>query len=102
ALRGRVSLIADGTRASQPRHSERRALWARLLVPLGKVARIRSRPARNMHPLVVTAQPRGDVRGIPDLAHLAIVDDVDAGLYLLLHAGSHGFGHAALEGLRIG
>ena len=36
------------------------------------------------------AQAVADVRGVADLAHLAVADDVDAGVDLVSHAVSHG------------
>src|SRR5262245_2067595 len=66
----------------------------------GKVGPVRARRHRRL--TVEAGEAMAHVGGIADLPLLAVVDDVDAGVELLLDDLADGAGHARLEGRRVG
>ena len=78
----------NGPAAHRPRVLRRSALRGHLVAVLRKVIEILRRGARRVADLEAV-QPMPDVRGVADLAGLAVVEDVEPRLRLLAHGRFH-------------
>ena len=106
AIVGKIGLQRPGIARLDRRAAGRRVQVRQLGVGAhaggvtGMGQQVRRHPAQRLR-LAEAVQPVLDIVGVGDFRHLAVADDVDAALDLLLHDFRDRFGHTALQQGRV-